>query len=170
MHLMKHFRIGVIGTVVGLIVLLLASTGTRLGAQGNSLFADILARLGDITDTLNGLANPGRGPVVLSTPYIFMYADPGTLLTCPVSNVSSEFIVVRTRLFDPTGPALVFPGQENDATATVPAGLTAGSINVQSSRGGFLRCEWSFEGRPEDVRAAMLAQWADRTATVVPGY
>ena len=108
----KHPNLRAVGILMSVTVLLLALSGTWAGC-----------------------VNKQRS-VVLSTPLIIMSGDMGDLVSCPISNLSSRSIVVRTRLLDvPGGPASVKAGQSNDATQTVSAGVTLGLV-VQSAAPG----------------------------------
>jgi hypothetical protein len=157
---MKHIRIGIVGKVIGVTVLLLALTGAGLRAQGKSPTTQILEQLSAIADTLNALVNSRPRPVVLSTSYL---PFGGSGRACTVANVASISIVVRTRILDTVARVIA-----EDTTTVSPghmASLSAGG-NVSLS---YARCEWTFEGFPDDVRASLLIGFESGGFISVPG-
>ena len=142
-------------TRVGILVIVVASLiGTTVLAQapfapsGNP-FDAVLAKLNEIIQMLSH-DTPAPGPVTLSSGTVGKHPD--DLTSCHIANVSTATIPnVRITMLDRVG------GTIGDQTVNV---LPGESRRLESVSDGlsFARCQFSFVGFADDVRATLVMQ------------
>ncbi len=136
-------RIGVLSVVV--VTLLVGSTVLAQGPLGatNNPLAQMSTKLDQILAKLSPAA-PEPGPVRLATGLTTQSADQSRVV-CIVTNLRSDPLVVTVKLLDGLGAV---------ATQTLPS-LSSGASSISGGANvtGFFRCEFSFVGFANNVRA-----------------
>ena len=140
-------------TRVGILVIVVASViGTTVLAQGpfapsGNPFNAILAKLDQIIAML-APDTPAGGPVTLSTGIVGK--NTADIASCHIANVSTDTIPnVRIMLLDRLG------GSIGDQTFDVPPNE---SRRVDGIDFNFVRCQFSFVGFENNVRATLAIQ------------
>ena len=140
---------------VGILVIVVAILiGTTVLAQGpfapsGNPFDEVLTKLDRIIHML-GNNTPAAGPVTLSSGTVGKHQD--DLTSCHITNVSTATIPnVRIRMLDRVG------GTVGDLTVDV---LPGESRRLESVSDGlsFTRCQFSFVGFADAVRATLVMQ------------
>jgi hypothetical protein len=146
-----------------LVVVALMVVGSTVIAQGpfgsrDDPWAQIHTKLDTIIAALTNESQPPTpGQVRLFTGFLFTQG--GSTVTCTLVNLAITPLTVRVRVH---GPAPII---RRDEELTLDEGE---GLDIGASSGGFSRCEFSFIGFAEDVRANI--QWhvpGSSTATVM---
>jgi len=144
-HLVK-----VMGTAAGVALIVgvfgMAAVGAQQkpGAINTTPIDGLVSKLDQI---LSLLSPPAPGPVRLSTDSVLLGFTQG--LRCYATNVGTTPLSVEVNALDHLGKPVWDNGPF--VFSELPAGATAG---VYGGEGGLKRCEFSFAGLPQQVRAS----------------
>lgn len=142
-RLLRQVGISVMVTLTVSSVVL--AQGGPFGSKSKDPWAEISQKLDQILAVLTP-GTPTPGEVKLFTGFLF--TSGGSTVTCTLVNLAATPLTVRVRVLGP--PPII----RRDEQLTLDEGE---GLDIGASSGGFSRCEFSFIGFAEDVRANM--QW-----------
>ena len=145
-----------IGIVLGVVVALLV--GSSVFAQGPNPLAQVGAKL----DQILALLSPEEPrPVTLTTGILVKNLNTEAMV-CYATNAGSEPLVVSFKLRTHLGEVV------SEATESIAPGQSGPFFPVGIANWGFYRCEFSFIGVPNDLRATgQLVDFAIHKTLVV---
>jgi hypothetical protein len=152
-------RVGVLVVVASLLVGTSVLAQSPFAPEGNPIAA-VLAKLDQVIEMLAPPTPPAAGPVTLRTGPIIKAATDRAL--CSVANVSTATIPsVEIRLLDFAGETVF------GFTQDVPPGNTRAIVASAGFSGAHVRCEFSFVGFADDVRATLFLSDATTLQPIV---
>lgn len=141
-------------TRVLLVGMVVVSTATVVSAQGGGPFNEILAKL----DELLAVVSPARSMVTLSTSPLRVVSSDHAL--CNATNVSGTTLTVEIAQVDGSGETVFSLGD------VLPPGTSTG-FGAGSQPTTLMRCQFTFVGFADDVRANMTVSQDTETVDVV---
>ena len=139
---MNRHRIGrVVAAGVALMLVILVSRGVALAAAPGNPFDQVLGKLDAIIETLTPTRPVPEGEVRLATPAL--YATEDQSFDCVLANIGTETLTVVVHIIDLTH-------EVDEVLRVIAPGATSGTRQVRT---GWHRCEFTFTGSAESVRA-----------------